>query len=72
MIFWLTFTIVLVVVSPVAFLLARAGTEPLVASFVTVGMSIFFAFCHAAVVPYFFTRPELKRLIEVELAKASS
>src|SRR5262249_6182312 len=67
MIFWTTFAVTFGLTSPPALLTAQRESEPLTGSFVAAALSIFFAFWMAALVPYLFTRSELRRLIESQL-----
>jgi len=68
MIFWTTCAVVFSLELPLALFIGQHERDALVGSCAAVGLSIFFAFCMAAMVPYLFTRSELKRLIERQLA----
>jgi len=66
-IFWMTFAINFVLVSPLALWLVQRESDRLIASLVVAGLNIFSSFWMASIVPYLFTRSELKRLIESQL-----
>ena len=68
-IFWSAFAIALALILPPALLVAQHERDPVVGSWVITGLSIFFAFWTASIIPYLFTRAELKHQIEDWFAK---
>src|SRR5215510_9156946 len=62
-IFWSAFVISFALALPPGLRVARQEKDPVVGSWVMTGLCFFWGFWMAGVVPYLFTRPELKRQI---------
>ena len=63
LIFWSAFVITIAVTLPPGLSLAQRERDPVVISWVVAGLCAFCAFWIASIIPYLFTRAELKRLI---------